>query len=64
MDSTSEKRSQPKNSIAYKIIIRGEIPVRVMERLSAIHAQAILKVRSRVIADSRDHTECQADNAV
>ena len=60
----SDKYSHAKELRAYRIVIHGEIPAKITERLSAIHAQAILKTRSRAIADSHDHIECQVDNEV
>jgi len=53
----SDKYSRAKELRAYRIVIRGEIPIEIGERLSAIHAKAILKAQSKAIGDSNNHTD-------
>ena len=46
-----EKRTRSKTPVIYRIVVRGETPGNIRERLSEIHARAILKAYNRVTSN-------------
>jgi len=46
-----EKRRKSKTPVIYQVVVHGDIPEKIRERLSTIHAQAILKANNRVTSN-------------
>ncbi len=54
-----DKQPQSKSFTEYRILIRGEIPWKIWDRLSAVHAQAILKSWNKAVINSNSQKELQ-----
>ena len=55
----TDKQLQSKSLTEYRILVRGEIPGKIWDRLSAVHAQAILKSWNKAVIDSSSQKELQ-----